>query len=56
LPDSREGDQEMTVQTEGSAAVRPHEQIRLAVDPSACHLFDQTGQALPHLDRHPLAA
>jgi multiple sugar transport system ATP-binding protein len=51
-----EGDQEMTVQTEGSAAVRPHEQIRLAVDPSACHLFDQTGQALPHLDQHPLAA
>ena len=51
-----EGDQEMTVQIEGSAAVRPHEQIRLAVDPAACHLFDQAGQALPHLDRHPLAA
>jgi multiple sugar transport system ATP-binding protein len=51
-----DGDQEMTVQIEGSDPVRPHEQIRLAVDPGACHVFDQSGQALPHLARHPLAA
>jgi multiple sugar transport system ATP-binding protein len=51
-----DGDQEMTVQIEGSAPVRPHQQIRLAVDPAACHLFDKAGRALPHLDRHPLAA
>ena len=41
---------------EGSDPVRPHEQIRLAVDPTACHLFDQTGRAFSHMDRHPLAA
>jgi multiple sugar transport system ATP-binding protein len=51
-----DGDQTMTVQIEGSDPVRPHEQIRLAVDPAACHLFDQTGRAFSHLDRHPLAA
>jgi multiple sugar transport system ATP-binding protein len=51
-----DGDQEMTVQIEGSEPVRPHEQIRLAVDPAACHLFDKAGRALPRLDRHPLAA
>jgi multiple sugar transport system ATP-binding protein len=50
------GDQDMTVQIEGSAPIRAHEQIRLSVDTAACHLFDKTGQALPHLDRHPLAA
>ena len=33
-----------------------HDQIRLAVDPAACHLFDEAGQALPQLARHPLAA
>jgi multiple sugar transport system ATP-binding protein len=46
----------MTVQIEGSNPARPHEQIRLAVDPGACHVFDKAGQALPHLARHPLAA
>ena len=46
----------MTVQIEGSDPTRAHEQIRLAVDPAACHLFDKAGQALPHLGRHPLAA
>jgi len=51
-----EGNQEITVQIEGSAATQAHEQIRLAVDPSACHLFDKAGHALPQLDRHPLAA
>jgi multiple sugar transport system ATP-binding protein len=51
-----EGDLDMTVQIEGSDPVRTHEQIRLAVDPAACHLFENSGQALPHLDRHPMAA
>jgi multiple sugar transport system ATP-binding protein len=51
-----DGDQEMTVQIEGSAPVRAHEQISLAVDAAACHLFDNAGQALPHFGWHPLAA
>ena len=46
----------LIVQIEGSDPTRTHEQIRLAVDPGACHLFDKSGQALPHLVRHPLAA
>jgi multiple sugar transport system ATP-binding protein len=51
-----EGDQDLTVQIEGSDPTRAHEQIRLAIDPGACHLFDTAGQAVPHLGRHPLAA
>jgi multiple sugar transport system ATP-binding protein len=51
-----EGNQMMTVQIEGSDATRMHDQIRLAVDPAACHLFDKAGLALPQLVRHPLAA
>jgi multiple sugar transport system ATP-binding protein len=50
------GSEPMTVQIEGSDATRTHDQIRLAVDPAACHLFDQAGQALPQHARHPLAA
>ena len=50
------GSEPMTVQIEGSDATRTHDQIRLAVDPAACHLFDKTGQALPQRVRHPLAA
>jgi multiple sugar transport system ATP-binding protein len=50
------GNQPMIVQSEGSDTTRPHDQIRLAVDPAACHLFDKSGQALPQLVRHPLAA
>src|ERR1700677_2153745 len=42
-----EGEQRMTVQIEGSDSTRAHDQIRLAVDPAACHLFSNTGQALP---------
>jgi multiple sugar transport system ATP-binding protein len=51
-----EGDEEMTVQIEGSDPTRAHDQIRLAIDPAGCHLFDKAGQALPRIDRHPLAA
>lgn len=51
-----DGSEPMTVQIEGSNAARTHDQIRLSVDPAACHLFDKTGQALPQQVRHPLAA
>jgi multiple sugar transport system ATP-binding protein len=51
-----EGDQELTVQIEGSDPTRAHDRIRLAIDAAACHLFDKAGQAMPHLGRHPLAA
>jgi multiple sugar transport system ATP-binding protein len=51
-----EGNQEISVQIEGSDPTRAHDQIRLAVDPLACHLFDQAGLALPQSGRHPLAA
>ena len=51
-----EGDQQMTVQIEGSNPTRAHEFIRLAIDLDACHLFDHAGQALPHFGQHPLAA
>jgi multiple sugar transport system ATP-binding protein len=51
-----QGNQPMIVQIEGSDATRANDQIRLAVDPAACHLFDKAGQALPQLVRHPLAA
>jgi multiple sugar transport system ATP-binding protein len=51
-----EGDQQMTVQIEGSDPARAHEQIQLTIETAACHLFDKAGQALPHLGRHPLAA
>ncbi|WP_428537382.1 ABC transporter ATP-binding protein [Rhodopila sp.] len=51
-----EDKQQITVQIEGSDATRAHDQIRLAVDPAACHLFDKSGQALPQRVRHPMAA
>jgi multiple sugar transport system ATP-binding protein len=52
LPDG----QPMTVQIEGSNQTRVHDTLRLSVEPTACHLFDQAGQALPRPARHPLAA
>ena len=51
-----EGEQDVTVQIEGSEATRAHEPIRLSVDPSGCHLFGGTGEALPHRVRHKLLA
>jgi multiple sugar transport system ATP-binding protein len=50
------GDQDMTVQIEGSDPTRAHDSIRLSINPGATHLFDRAGQALPHLGRHPRAA
>ncbi len=46
----------VTVQTDGADATRVHQPIRLAIDAAACHVFDGSGRALPHLARHPLAA
>ncbi|MDQ2802252.1 MAG: TOBE domain-containing protein, partial [Pseudomonadota bacterium] len=43
------------VQMEGSDATRPRDQVRLAIDPAGCHVFDPAGVSLPHLMRHPLA-
>ncbi len=51
-----EGQPDMTVQTDGADDTRPHRTVRLGLDGTACHLFDASGQALPHLMRHPLAA
>ena len=49
-----EGIGDLIVQIEGSAPTRAHQPIRLAVDAQACHLFDPSGLALPHLARHAL--
>jgi multiple sugar transport system ATP-binding protein len=51
-----DGNRQLTVQIEGSDPSRIHDQIRLAVDPAACHLFDADGLALSQSARHPLAA
>jgi multiple sugar transport system ATP-binding protein len=51
-----EGDEEMTVQIEGSDPTKAHDQIQLSIDIAGCHLFDKAGLALKRLDRHPLAA
>ena len=49
-------DQVVIVQLDGSDATRPHEVLRLSVDPRLCHVFDERGEALPHLETHHLAA
>jgi multiple sugar transport system ATP-binding protein len=46
----------VVVQIEGSDPTPAHAAIRLGLDGAACHVFDAAGQALPALDRHPLAA
>ncbi len=51
-----EGHDQLTVQLDGSDPTRAHEQVRLSIDAAACHLFDTSGQAMPHLVKHPLAA
>jgi multiple sugar transport system ATP-binding protein len=44
----------VVAQAEGGDSRRVHDRISLAVDPESCHLFDERGKALPHLQRHPL--
>ncbi len=50
------GGEPLVVQIEGGDRTGAREPIRLAVDGAACHIFDESGQALPALERHPLAA
>jgi len=51
-----EGDEQLTVQLDGSDSTRAHEPVSLSIDAGACHLFDKNGQTLPRLLKHPLAA
>ena len=51
-----EGVGDITVQVDGDDATQAHHPVRLRVDTAACHLFDGTGLALPHLTHHPLVA
>ncbi|WP_158743128.1 ABC transporter ATP-binding protein [Acidisphaera sp. L21] len=51
-----EDGRQVTVQIEGSDLTRPHETVRLSVNPVACHVFDQSGRAFTHLLKHSLAA
>jgi hypothetical protein len=40
-------------QISGGEADKPHQRIRLAIDPTCCHVFDQTGCALAHGGHRP---
>ena len=51
-----EGRDDLIVQVEGVSPVQVHQSIRAAIDTEACHLFGADSQALPLLNRHPLAA
>ena len=46
----------LTVQTEGSDPMQAHTEVAMRIDPADCHVFDDTGLALPHRARHALAA
>jgi multiple sugar transport system ATP-binding protein len=37
----------LVVRAEGDMPVRPGDRVSLTADPAACHLFDQSGQAIP---------
>jgi len=39
-------DQPLIVRAEGDISLRPGDRVSLTVDASACHLFDQSGQAI----------
>jgi len=45
----------LTVQAEGDSPVRMHDNVGLQANPTDCHLFDQSGLAIPRTARHPLA-
>jgi multiple sugar transport system ATP-binding protein len=45
----------LVVQADGENPTRVHERIRVQVNAANCHLFDQSGAAVPRLQRHPLA-
>ncbi|ALN75443.1 MULTISPECIES: ABC transporter ATP-binding protein [unclassified Aureimonas] len=43
------------VQLDGNNPTPAHAAVRLSIDAAACHVFDGSEAALPHLARHPLA-
>jgi multiple sugar transport system ATP-binding protein len=45
----------LVVQADGENPTRVHERISVQVNAANCHLFDQSGAAVPRLQRHPLA-
>jgi multiple sugar transport system ATP-binding protein len=45
----------MVVQADGENPTRVHERVTVQVNAANCHLFDQSGAAVPRLQRHPLA-
>src|SRR3954453_18866528 len=45
----------MVVQADGEIPTTPHERIAVKLNPVTCHLFDGTGIAVEHAQRHPLA-
>jgi len=42
-------------QVGGTDEARPHQRVRLEIDPTYCHVFDETGRALARKDRPPRA-
>lgn len=50
----RKGD--LVTQVEGSNPAAAHQAVQLSVGPAACHLFNEAGLAMPHLQQHSLAA
>jgi multiple sugar transport system ATP-binding protein len=55
LPEAKgTGEQMVTVQIEGSDPTKPHEKIRLAVEPGSGHLFAESGEAFARTTPHPL--
>ena len=41
----------LIAQVGGAEEIRPYQRIQLAIDPTYCHVFDETGRALEHKDR-----
>jgi hypothetical protein len=41
----------LIAQVGGAEEIRPYQRIQLAIDPTHCHVFDETGRALEHKDR-----
>ncbi len=39
-------DNPLVIRTEGDMSIRPGDRVSLTADPAACHLFDQSGQAV----------
>jgi multiple sugar transport system ATP-binding protein len=45
----------LTVQADGEDPVQMHDRVGLRLTPETCHLFDESGLAIPLAVRHPLA-